>query len=493
MGQGIKQAATAKPYRILIVDDTPSIHEDFYKILVPEEGSDDLRASEAALFGESSTSANYFQVPLELISSYQGQEALDVVKESVKTHRPFAIAFVDMRMPPGWDGVKTIEQLWQVDEYLQIVICSAYSDYNWSQIAARLGSSDRLLILKKPFEDIEIIQLTHALTAKWTLMQQSIDKMNALDKLVQERTAELKASNDRLAKEKALLEQAEMELRLAQKLEAVGQLAAGIAHEINTPAQYVGDHIEFLISAFNDLGLLIERYQHLHNKVGEHDAQALLEDIDQLCDDVDLPFLLEEVPVALKNSVEGVSRISSIVKAMKEFSHPGSEEKLPHDINKAILNTLEVTQNEYKYVAEVKKNLNEIPKVNCFISDLNQVFLNMIVNAAHAIEEKNKKTESNKKGVIEVSTYSAGDKVLVEISDTGSGIPENVRGKIFDPFFTTKPVGKGTGQGLAIAHNMIVEKHDGQISFESVEDQGTVFKISIPVNQVNSESLTGVN
>ncbi len=274
----------------------------------------------------------------------------------------------------------------------------------------------------------------------------------------------------------------EMQLTQAQKLESIGQLAAGIAHEINTPIQYVGDNLRFLQDTYADITRLMKKFGQLRevSKQGKVDS-ALNQEIDDLADEIDLDFLWEEIPRALEQSLEGVQRVSKIVKAMKEFSHPGTSEKKLTDINKALENTITVSRNEWKYVAEVVTEFDPaLPEVVCLPDELNQVFLNIIVNAAHAIGDVVGKN-GKEKGKITIRTRQAGDMVQVFISDTGPGIPEKIRDKIFDPFFTTKEVGKGTGQGLAIAYNVVVEKHRGTLSFETEEGKGTTFKIEIPV------------
>ncbi len=274
----------------------------------------------------------------------------------------------------------------------------------------------------------------------------------------------------------------EMQLAQAQKLESIGQLAAGIAHEINTPIQYVGDNLRFLQDTYQDVTRLMEKFRQLQqeSKQGEINS-TLTEEIDRLAEEIDFEFLWEEIPRALEQSLEGVKRVSKIVKAMKEFSHPGTSEKKLTDINKALENTLTVSRNEWKYVAEVVTKFDpNLPSVVCLPDELNQVFLNIIVNAAHAIGEVVGKN-GEEKGKITIQTRQKGETVQILISDTGPGIPEKIRSKIFDPFFTTKEVGKGTGQGLAIAYNVVVEKHGGSISFETEEGKGTTFFINIPV------------
>jgi PAS domain S-box-containing protein len=274
----------------------------------------------------------------------------------------------------------------------------------------------------------------------------------------------------------------EAQLVQAQKLESIGQLAAGIAHEINTPTQYVGYNTHFLQEQFEQLDPLLDKYQALFEKARAGAVpQPLLKEIDDLNENIDLNFVREEIPSAIAQSLEGVERVSEIVRAMKEFSHPGTEEKTPIDINKAIESTITVARNEWKYVAEVETHLDpDMPMVPCLPGDFNQVILNIIINAAHAIGYVVKEG-ADEKGIITVSTGNHDGWAEVRIKDTGSGIPAAHRSRIFDPFFTTKEVGRGTGQGLAISHSVIAEKHGGTLNFETEEGKGTTFIIRIPL------------
>jgi PAS domain S-box-containing protein len=276
----------------------------------------------------------------------------------------------------------------------------------------------------------------------------------------------------------------EMELRHGQKLEAVGRLAAGIAHEINTPIQFVGDNTRFLQNSFQDEQRLIHKYQELHTAVSQGAMpDRLLEEISEIRQKGDWEYLEREIPRAMEQMLEGLGRVSTIVRGMKAFSHVDrTNEKAPGDINRALESTLIVARNELKYVADVETHFGELPPVVCHLGDLNQVFLNLLVNAAHAIEDVVKPT--NSKGKIVVRTKMDGDFAEISISDTGTGIPGEIREKIFDPFFTTKGVGKGTGQGLALARAIVVEKHNGTLTFETHPGKGTTFFIRLPLSGV---------
>lgn len=268
----------------------------------------------------------------------------------------------------------------------------------------------------------------------------------------------------------------------AQKLESVGQLAAGIAHEINTPTQYIGTNIDFLDEAFGDAGKLVFHLQTLLQAEKEGRlSPALFQEARQAMDDVDWDYLATEIPSAIGQSRVGVKRVTSIVRAMKEFSHPGSKDKVALNLNTIIQTTITVATNEWKYVSVVKTDLDPgLPSIPCLSDELGQVILNMVVNAAHAIAEKLGENPEGEKGTITLATRQDGEWVELRISDTGAGIPEAIRQRIFDPFFTTKQVGKGTGQGLAIVHDVITEKHQGTITLESEVGVGTTFIIRLP-------------
>lgn len=274
----------------------------------------------------------------------------------------------------------------------------------------------------------------------------------------------------------------EIQLAQAQKLESIGQLAAGIAHEINTPIQYVGNNVRFLQGAFTDLVGAAKLYGQLladiREKVASH---PLMTEIDEHVESVDLPYLEEEIPLAIDQTLDGVERVSRIVLSMKEFSHPGTDTKTPIDINKALENTITVARNEWKYVADLETDLDpELPPVPCIPGEMNQVFLNILLNAAQAIGEK-AGGEGDDKGRIRITTRSLDDQVEIRISDTGPGVPRPIQNRLFDPFFTTKEPGKGTGQGLAISHNVVVRKHNGTIQLETEEGKGTTFTIRLPL------------
>jgi PAS domain S-box-containing protein len=271
----------------------------------------------------------------------------------------------------------------------------------------------------------------------------------------------------------------EMELRNAQKLRAVGQLAGGVAHEINTPVQFIADNLQFLQEAFATLLGALEASRRDAGQVGQPGGGASsgteLTAVDQAAE---LEYLEAEVPSALAQALEGTHRVAKIVRALKAFGYPDRGQPVATDINDSLRNTLIVARGELKYVAEVVEELGELPSVMVVPGDIGQVFLNIVVNAAHAVAEKVKGTDE--RGHITVKTWCEGDEVVVSIADDGAGIPEEVAQRIFEPFFTTKEQGKGTGQGLALSRS-VLEAHGGSVHFASTVGEGTTFVIRLPV------------
>lgn len=564
--------------RILIIDDNPAIHDDFRKILLADSESDEFLDAAAAFFGESTAKSDGIDATLECAS--QGQEGVALCQAGVAAGTPFAVAFVDMRMPPGWDGLKTISELWKVDPDLQVVICSAYSDHSWSQIRQDLGATDRLLILKKPFDNSEVLQLASALIEKRHVTEQAALRATELEAMVEERTKHWRQAEREsellisaidsmlvsvdevgrinrwtkpsqalfgLSPEQAvgkklnqlpiqwddpasiplLLQQQssraevafcnpegehrvlgmssypiidggkyrgtlligldltehralELQLHQAQKLESVGQLAAGVAHEINTPMQYLGDNLGFLQKKVAQLEPIIASLQQFLTAETEQKDSAL-NDLSSSMVKFKADRFVNGLLEAIEDSRDGVRHVSKIVTAMREFAHPGQEEKIPVNVNRALDSTITVSTNEWKYVAEIVKEFDESnPTVNALPVELNQVFLNILVNASHAVSDATD-AGAKGKGKITVRTEVVDDHLQVSIQDSGTGISEKNQSKIFDPFFTTKDVGKGTGQGLSIAHSVVVNQHGGRLWCESTTGQGTTFFMQFPM------------
>jgi PAS domain S-box-containing protein len=270
------------------------------------------------------------------------------------------------------------------------------------------------------------------------------------------------------------------QLAQAQKLESLGQLAAGIAHEVNTPIHYVGDNLQFLDEAFRDLLGLLEALEKLiaQKPGGPEEACARLQ---EMREEFDIDYLLEHVPSALRGAQEGVHRVCRIVRDMGRFCHPGSNERVLSDLNESVRTTISVCRNEWKYVAEVVTELDpELPPVPCVRSEFSHVVLNLIINAAHAIEDRLGRN-TDPKGTITVTTRKEDDSAVIEVADNGAGIPDEIRERVFDPFFTTKEVGRGSGQGLAITRSVVL-RHQGTITVASEEGVGTTFTVRIPLS-----------
>ncbi len=462
--------------RVLIVDDNPSIHDDFKKILSPKVApSADLDDMLGDVFG---TAAQATGTRFELHSAFQGEAALEAVRAAVACGRPYSLVFMDVRMPPGWDGVKTTSEILQVDPEIGVVLCSAYSDHSFEDLAKAFGETDRVLILRKPFDMIEVRQLAHALQRRWGLARQAALKLDDIQRLVVERTRELAESNDKLREEATVRERMNAELRLAQKLEAVGRLAAGVAHEINTPVQFVSDSIHFVQEGVTEIFDVLGRYEALGLAVrsGIPSREAALA-VAQHVIDADLPYLVDNIPQALARSIGGLQRVATIVRSLKAFAHPDQTQMALTDVNESIRNSVTLAAGEYKYVADVELDLGDIPLVMCHGGDVNQVVVNILVNASHAISDV--VGESGARGRIAIRTWVDGGEIVVAISDTGGGISDSVAERIFDPFFTTKCVGRGTGQGLAIARS-VIQKHQGTLTFETKEGEGSTFFIRLP-------------
>ncbi|QDV68148.1 Sporulation kinase E [Rosistilla carotiformis] len=577
----------SKP-RILVIDDNPAIHDDFHKILISAGDKRDLLDAASAFFGEEEPTPQVSdKLDVQLDSAHQGEEGYRKVRDAHAAGRPYTLAFCDMRMPPGWDGLTTIENLWKADPNLQVVICSAYSDNTWSDISKRLGLSDRLLILKKPFDNAEVLQIVVALIEKRRLIDAASTKRESLERTVTERTRHLrearKESEQLLAAIDSMMvgtdvhgivqrwnenavaifgiraEDAmgtplealpiqwetpglvdhllhnqnhetsmqletsfpdphgvlrvisfssypvveagirygtlilgtdvtehrvlEQQLQNAQRLESVGQLAAGVAHEINTPMQYLGDNLAYLNSKFDKLIGYLQSSCDLLEQADHSSVDCnLVAELREQANTLSLKKLYTQIPQALADSIDGVEHVSRIIRAMKELSHPGGEEASAVDINRALETTIAVSTNEWKYVAKIETDLDpSIEPVLGYPGELNQVFLNLIVNAAHAISDVTA-GGSNGLGNIHIRSSQHQGFVKVEISDNGGGIPESIRGRVFDPFFTTKEVGKGTGQGLAIAHTVVVQRHAGKLSFDVEEGVGTTFVVDLPTS-----------
>jgi two-component system NtrC family sensor kinase len=443
----------AKPNnRILIVDDNPAIHEDFGKVLGGGRTADpSLLRAEAALFGEPEPAS--FRAEFELHSAHQGQEALEKVRVALAAGKPYAMAFVDVRMPPGWDGIETVNRIWQLYPELQVVICTAYSDYSWDEMIGKLGCSDNLVILKKPFDNVEVLQLACALTRKWELSRQARLKLDDLTGMVARRTRELENANAELRREMEERSEAERRLRHAQKMEAIGQLAAGVAHDFNNVLTVIHGHASMLsmrlgqdgqhAKSISEIRLSAERAANLVRQLLMFSRKQLMQ-----FRNVDLPEVVRSVSGMLRQLV-------------------GEHISLETDYG---------------------------PKLPPIFADrgmIEQVIVNLAINARDAMPRGGKVLIRSSLQYVDEECAAQNPEaapgmfICLSVADSGCGMNPEALAHLFEPFYTTKEVGKGTGLGLATVYG-IVKRHHGWIQVESCEGQGTRFEIFFPVSNLHT-------
>lgn len=313
------------------------------------------------------------------------------------------------------------------------------------------------------------------------LLKRKLDRerkaREAAEQLLEAKSLELYQSNQELEQSLSDLKNTQVQLIQASKMESLGTLAGGIAHEINTPIQYIGDNLRFLSDGFSDLKGLIDCYEAVISKVSQTEGAAVeLAALEEEKENADPDYLFGEAVDAAKQSLDGVSQVTRIVLAMKEFAHPRTKEKMPVALNAIVERATTICRGEWKHNAELELVLEDgLPEVPGSEGELNQVVLNLVVNASHAIGDS-----GQTKGRITVASQSTDMGVSLEVRDNGGGIREDVRERVFDAFFTTKEVGKGSGQGLAICHDVIVNKHGGTIRFETETGVGTAFIVDLP-------------
>ena len=423
--------------RVLVVDDNRAIHEDFRKILGGmDRGEDALAALSADIFGAVPPAAvpGIPEPKFEMDSAYQGEEGLAAVVHARAEGRPYAMAFVDMRMPPGWDGIETVSRLWGVQPDLQVVICTAFSDYSWQEVFKKLACSDRLLILKKPFDAAEVQQLAAALTEKWRLTQEVRLTIGDLETKVQERTVQLKTTMAQLVQ--------------AQKMEAIGQLAGGVAHDFNNLLTVIQGHC----------GLLM---------IG---ASAM---------DAEIVGSVKEIQAA-------AIRAANLTGQLLAFSRRQSMQTRPLDLDDVVLSVGRMLQRLIG--EEIILHTRLLPGgawVEGDASMLEQVVINLAVNARDAMPEGGEFWIELDEVTLDGNATALppgarpGSFICLSLRDTGSGIAEEHLPHIFEPFFTTKEVGKGTGLGLATVHG-IVEQHHGWVEVKSRLGEGTTFRVHLP-------------
>ena len=441
--------------RILLVDDNPAIHQDFLKILAQNRHERDalFTQDEKIIFGDSHPEHSFKD--FEVDSAYQGQEAMAMLERSIQENRPYALAFVDIRMPPGWDGLETIVHLWRVCPDLQIVICTAYSDFSWNDINLRFGHSDKLLILKKPFDNIEVLQLAHTLSEKWLLTNQVKKQLADLDHLVSIRTAELQNVNEQLKFQMDNQKRLEEQVRQKHKVEAVGRLSAGIAHEFN--------NILMIITGF----------------------------VDVLRADLRFDRETKELLNGIKDASTRASRLVQQLLAFggKQFLRPQALHI--RDILKSLSSILNRTLED-----KVKLIFNEAPDAPMIWGDpglLSQVIMNLVLNACDAMPNGGKIIIETRLTEITDNTrhpeIRSGRFLLLKFQDTGIGIKPEDLSHIFEPFFTTKEMGKRVGMGLAETLG-IVKQHAGWIDVQSSPGQGTIFHLYFPALTTPQETVS---
>lgn len=378
---------------------------------------------------------------------------------------------------PELDGLELCRKIRSASfsSYIYVIMLTSKDRKKDLVEAFRAGADD---YIPKPFDPDEL--RARVMTASRVVELEKRHKQ--LNETLVETASQIEAKNKKLETALGRLEATQTQMFQSEKMASIGQLAAGVAHEINNPTGYVSSNLKTLGDYLKEIGQLIHKYQILMANLSNGKSSAVLdseditaiENIKAFEKDIDIGFLLEDIDDLIGDCREGTDRIKKIVQDLKDFAHPGEDKLQPMDINKGLESTLNVVYNELKYKATLHKQFGDIPTVNAYPQQLNQVFMNILVNAAQAIE---------KKGDIHIVTQKKNNSVEIEISDTGCGIdPKNIS-RIFDPFFTTKDVGKGTGLGMNIAYN-IVKKHDGTIDVRSEPGKGTTFTIRIPAEKV---------
>lgn len=431
---------TPKIPRMLLVDDNRSIHDDFRKILCPDsQQASELEAAESTLFGAPAETKKAMQ--FELDSAYQGKDALELVRQSVADKKPYAMAFMDVRMPPGWDGIETTAAIWKLDPDIQIVICTAYSDYSWSELHEKLGHTDRLVILKKPFDNIEVLQLAHALCEKWHLLQRTRAQVFDLETKVDERTAELRESQQMVLRQ--------------ERLAAVGQLSAGVAHDFNNILTIIQGHTELLLIS---------------------------------------PTMESESMTSLNEIALAATRAAKLTQQLLAFSRKQvmrSKNVSLMDVTNNLASML--TRALGERIALRLQDSGDVPPVYADPAMIEQVLMNLVVNARDAMPDGGAVTigmevvELSEQQERQDSEARGGKFTCLSVGDTGCGMDAATLKRVFEPFFTTKEVGKGTGLGLATVYG-IVKQHRGWIDVESIVGKGTTFRIYFPVANETAEA-----
>jgi signal transduction histidine kinase len=424
--------STASHRRILLIDDNESIHQDFRKILNPAApGKTDLASAAAELFGASADSG--IDTPFEIDSAFQGQEGLELVQRAAADQRPYAMAFVDLRMPPGWDGIETINRIWAEDPHLQVVICTAYSDYSLGQIVGKLGRTDKMLVLKKPFDSIEVRQLADALTEKWRLAKDARAKLEGLEGRVAERTRELRERQNELVE--------------ARKLELVGKLAGRIAHDFNSLLTAIIGHAELIRQVAHEKSLTHQSAVEIGNSAAT--AATLTHQL--------LAYSRKQMLKIERTDIN--ASVTAMIPGLGELMRDG-----------------------------IKVTVDPAARDSWAMADrahLDQVLSSLAQNARDAMPEggslgiKTADITIEPAGADNECDSRPGDYVMISVSDTGTGITSEVKPHLFEPYFTTKGPAQGKGLGLAMCYG-VIKQMGGFISVESEPDKGATFNVCLP-------------
>ncbi|MGB8166015.1 MAG: response regulator [Chthoniobacteraceae bacterium] len=559
-------------HRILVIDDNPAIHEDFRKILDPGDVhlAEELEADEAVLFGDAPKTAQ--QADFEIDSAMQGQDGLKMVEAALAEGRPYATAFVDVRMPPGWDGVETIQHLWKADPELQVVICTAYSDFSWEEITGKLGATDKLLILKKPFDNVEVLQFAHALTEKWLLGRRACLRMEELDALVRERTASLQAANEKLSlevQERILIEAA---LRVSEHRFAKAFNASPIAMAIVSRADFrfvdanesfsrllgwsreavLADNLATL-PMWDDLGVLTDLLGRMRGNLsvtgvacGMRTRSGELREASVIAEDFDLDgvphalLLIEDVTerkkmeerlrqsqkmeaigqlaagvahdfnniltvirghvslqlagthlqgshrASLAQVLAASERASSLTRQLLSFSRRQVAQPRALQLHQVIEQVADMLRRLLgEHVALEVACAADLPAIIGDAGNVELVLMNLAVNARDAmpgggtLRIEASPVNFGRSECAGFPERRRGRFMRLSVSDTGCGMPPEVLARVFEPFFTTKEVGKGTGLGLATVYG-IARQHDGWIEVKSEPGLGTTFDVLFP-------------
>ncbi|MBF0376193.1 MAG: response regulator [Desulfamplus sp.] len=473
--------------RVLIIDDDEGIRETYQAIFTPEQESE-IDEKGIALFGGKSSKPKFKKkIYYQISVAENGNQGIELVKKSLAENRPFAVAFIDMKMP-GINGSETSKQIWDIDPKIRIVIVTAYSEYTPDDIISTTGRDD-IFYLRKPFNHEEILQFARALTNEWNLEKkrdllkielkaanQALEDMNSslesMNKTLEDMNNNLK---DKVERQAALIVQTD-------KMASIGLLAAGVAHEINNPLSFINANLLALKRYLTKLDDLHRKYDDVElflRYSGLDNAIALLDELAEFKKKNKIELIMADIDDLTDESLDGIDEIKTIVDNLKTFSRIDEPSYSYLDINKAIDNTISILWNELKYKTEIIKHYGRIPEIRCFPQKISQVLMNLILNAAQAIEKQGTITISTKL----VTTEQQTDFIEIRIKDTGCGIPKENLNKLFDPFFTTKPIGKGTGLGLSITYE-IIKAHKGSIEVLSELGKGTEMVIVLPSESI---------